>query len=170
MKQITYLFPSEAMQNLSQLIGREITQVKRSFLKSDYFDRPLKVRDLDSDGPVELLFDSNVLMHIFPYTETFSIHLKFDAMPDMGEHFTPPVSLSSNKFFSSFVNRPITQINILASENPIPGPEEFGIQFLVSPKEGFQIEYISGKEEYFDQLRILDIADQTHSCRMCLFQ
>ncbi|MCJ8344400.1 hypothetical protein MJH12_02585 [bacterium] len=150
-----YNLPSQIKAELSNLKSKRIISVKRSFLISDFEDRELDVRNQDSDGPLELKFDSGEILHIIPDTERFGIDISFTELPEMGEYYTKAVFLNKTNFWKNYINTPIKSICILQFINELNEcPHEFAIQFIFEANLGFQVEYVVDDMDYFDQLRI----------------
>jgi hypothetical protein len=148
------MLPTHAQALWNSLLGHSIVAVRRQFLRADYEALAVEVRDEESDGPIELRFDSGMLLHLQADTEQMSVRVAQGAMPPCGEHHTTPMSIAGNEFWRLRIAQPLMAVDVLASAHAAPGGRsEFAVELVLANRTRAVIEYLSD-EEHVDQIRI----------------
>lgn len=148
------VLPLQAQALWNSLLGHSIVAVHRQFLRSDYEELAAAVRDEDSDGPIELRFDSGILLHLQADTKQASVCVARGAMPLYGEHHTTPTGIAGNAFWRWRVAQPLMAVDVLVSAHAaFRGHGEFAVELVLANRTRAVIEYLSN-DEHVAQIRI----------------
>ena len=138
---------------LETFLDQEITKVRREIWLPDFESLDPKIRDEESDGPIELTFCNGVTIGIFSNTEEMSIEIKEGPIAAPSSAFVSR-DLTENSFWLARVGKPIERIDVLQSiyDSPLSAIF-FGVELFCLGADSFVVEYISD-EDHTDQIRI----------------
>ena len=150
---VDYYFPCDAGRLFATLRGSTIAIVRRQVLRSDYDELPTSIRDEESDGPTELVFDNGTAIHFVPDTEQMSVKVGAGRMPTWGDHFSA-IEPTANSFWSQRIGRPVTEAHVFVSQYAEPdNRSEFVIKLQLEGGLRVVLEYVSD-EAHPDTLRL----------------
>lgn len=150
---VDYCYPCDAKRLLVPLRGRRIAIVRRQVLLSDYDELPHRIRDEESDGPTELVFDNDTAIHFVPDTEQMSVKVGAGRMPTWGSHFSP-IEPTANSFWAQRVGSPVAAVHALISKYAtVDNRSEFAVELQLEGGLRVVVEYVND-EEHPDTLRL----------------
>ncbi|GEM_PF-5643018 len=145
------MLPSDSIDILIRLTGLEIINVKRQLYKGD-FDLP--DYEQNADGPIQLIFSNNMVVHFVSMTESDSVGIFIGSMPAYGSSYMIR-DLSENSFWMDRIGQKIEEIHILQSVFVSEyNPNEFGIELIFADKKTVCIEYLDD-EDNPDMIRVI---------------
>ena len=150
---VEYSFPCDSRALLTMLRGHRIVMVRRQILLSDYDEFPPTIRDEESDGPMELVFDDGTTLHFVPDTEQMSVKVAAGQMPAWGEYYKT-IESTANSFWAQRTCSPVSEVDVLVSGYAAPdNRSEFGVELRFEGGLRIVVEYVSD-EAHADALRV----------------
>ncbi len=132
------------MEMINDKIGLFITRCLKDFINIDNEHIPVDILDQEADGNVYLEFSDGSCLLLAGVTENLSLMISdnLDAYSDDLSRFR---NISKNNFWSTKINKKITQIEVLYFDE-LP----FGVRFYLNNGEKIEITYESRTEFDFD--------------------
>ena len=144
--------PTQNIDLLKMLLGKRLISARRQLFKHDM---ELNDYEQSADGPLELRFSSDLILHFFAITETFSLGVAPGEMPRYGDSYID-TDVTYNKFWGKRIGNEVSRIAILTS---LDGGKrhrcEFGIKIELKNRLDILIQYLD-EEDSPDMIMVTD--------------
>lgn len=154
--------PTQSIDLLKMLLGKRLISARRQLFKHDM---ELNDYEQNADGPLELHFSSDLVLHFFAITETFSLGVAPGEMPRYGDSYIN-TDVTHNEFWRKRIGNEVSRIAILTSLDSGKWHRcEFGIKIELKNSVGIFIQYLD-EEDFPDMIIVTD----AHPSQPCMIQ